>query len=85
MHARLDVGGYRRSGLTVGVLDMGMPGLEGIDGFLASPRGVVRVATTPALAQRDPEVIVQKIIYDGLVGQAFCASSSSRSTRRTSG
>ncbi len=33
--------------------------------------GVVRVATAPGLAQRDPGVMFQKIIYDGLVGHAF--------------
>ena len=36
-----------------------------------SLRGVVRVPAAPKLAQRDPDVMFQKIIYDGLVGQAF--------------
>jgi predicted aspartyl protease len=33
--------------------------------------GVVRVPTAPSLAQRDPEVMFQRIIYDGLAGHAF--------------
>jgi hypothetical protein len=33
--------------------------------------GVVRVPGAPSLAQRDPEVMFQRIIYDGLVGDAF--------------
>jgi hypothetical protein len=169
----LDVGGYERSGPTVGVFDLGIPGFEGIDGFLSLDHfadapvtvdygsqqvvvgerpsglpvpvrverdgpstavymplelpsgrtvsvevdmgsndlildqrfaaevgvdlddaavrkvegrdetghdyvrhftalsGVVRVPTAPELAQRDPSVIFQKIIYDGLVGHSF--------------
>ena len=34
-------------------------------------RGVIRVPTAPQLAQRDPGVMFQKIIYDGLVGHSF--------------
>jgi Aspartyl protease len=34
-------------------------------------RGVVRVPTAPSLAQRDPDVMFQRIIYDGLVGHSF--------------
>jgi Aspartyl protease len=169
----LELGGYRRSGLTVGIFDLGVPGLEGIDGFLSldyfrdapvtvdygsqhvavgerppgvpvavhvdrdgpsttvymplelpsgrtvsvevdmgsddlilderfaaelgvdlddasvrrvegrdetgheyvrrftSLSGVVRVPTAPQLAQRDPGVMFQKIVYEGLVGQSF--------------
>jgi hypothetical protein len=33
--------------------------------------GVVRVPGAQSLAQRDPEVMFQRIVYDGLVGQAF--------------
>jgi len=169
----LEVGGYERSGLTVGVFDLGIPGFEGIDGFLSLDQfadapvtvdygsqhvvvgerpsgvpvavrvdrdgpstavhmpldlpsgrtvsvevdmgsddlilderfaaelgvdlddpavrkvegrdetghdyvrhftalsGVVRVPTAPELAQRDPGVMFQKIVYDGLVGHSF--------------
>ena len=31
----------------------------------------MRVAGAPKLAQRDPDVMFQKIIYDGLVGHSF--------------
>jgi hypothetical protein len=33
--------------------------------------GVIRVSEAPAVAQADPEVMFQRIIYDGLVGDAF--------------
>ena len=33
--------------------------------------GVVRAATAPSLAQQDPEVMLQEIVYDGLVGHDF--------------
>jgi len=39
--------------------------------YFTSLRGAVRVPGAPELVQRDPEVMFQKIIYDGLVGQAF--------------
>jgi aspartyl protease len=169
----LEVGGYERSALTVGVFDLGIPGFEGIDGFLSLDHfadapvtvdygsqlvvvgerpsgvpvavrvdregpstavymplelpnartvsvevdmgsddlilderfaaefgvdldgaavrkvagsdetgheyvrhftalsGVIRVPNAPELAQRDPGVMFQKIIYDGLVGHSF--------------
>jgi hypothetical protein len=33
--------------------------------------GVIRVSEAPAVAQADPDVMFQRIIYDGLVGDAF--------------
>ena len=39
--------------------------------YFTSLRGVVRAATVPEIEQRDPDVMFQKIIYDGLVGHAF--------------
>jgi hypothetical protein len=39
--------------------------------YFTSLDGLVRVPTAPELAQRDPDVQFQKIIYDGLVGHAF--------------
>lgn len=32
---------------------------------------VIHVSEAPAVAQADPEVMFQQIIYDGLVGDAF--------------
>ncbi len=39
--------------------------------WFTSLRGVVHVPNAPELAQHDPDVQFQKIIYDGLVGHAF--------------
>ena len=39
--------------------------------YFTSLSGTVCVPTAPSLAQRDPEVMFQRIIYDGLVGHAF--------------
>jgi hypothetical protein len=62
-------------------VDLEGPGVRRVEGrdetgheyarYFTSLRGVVRVPTAPELAQRDPGVMFQKIIYDGLVGQAF--------------
>lgn len=39
--------------------------------YFTQLRGVVNVTGAPSICQRDPKVMVQKIIYDGLVGDAF--------------
>jgi hypothetical protein len=39
--------------------------------YFASLRGEVSVTGAPAIRQTDPEAMFQKIIYDGLVGDAF--------------
>ena len=33
--------------------------------------GTIRLADAPHVAQRDPDVMFQRIVYDGLVGDAF--------------
>ena len=42
--------------------------------YFAPVRGEVRMAEAPSILQRDPAVMFQKIIYDGLVGDAFLRS-----------
>jgi hypothetical protein len=39
--------------------------------YFSRLHGVVNVTGAPAIRQSDPEVMFQKIIYDGLVGDAF--------------
>lgn len=39
--------------------------------FFAKLRGEVSVSGGPSISQQDPQVMFQKIIYDGLVGHAF--------------
>ena len=41
------------------------------DRYFTTLPGVVSLAGAPAIRQSDPEVMFQKIIYDGLVGDAF--------------
>lgn len=39
--------------------------------YFATIQGSISVTGAPAIGQADPEVMFQKIIYDGLVGTAF--------------
>lgn len=39
--------------------------------YFAKIDGVVRTTAAPAISQRDPDVMFQRIIYDGLVGTTF--------------
>jgi hypothetical protein len=64
--------------LGIDLRDAGIREVEGRDEtgneytrYFTTLRGDVRVPDSPALAQRDPDVMFQKIIYDGLVGHAF--------------
>jgi hypothetical protein len=42
--------------------------------FFAQVRGTLSVSTAPRVVQRDPKVMFQDIIYDGLVGDSFLRS-----------
>jgi Aspartyl protease len=64
----------------VGV-DLAGPGTRRVEGrdetgqaftrYFAKIPGAISVAGAPAIGQADPEVMFQKIIYDGLLGNAF--------------
>jgi hypothetical protein len=65
----------------VGLAGGGVRRIEGIDEtgnqFTRSFTrliGTIHPPTAPALAQTDPEVMFQRIIYDGLIGHAFLSN-----------